>query len=82
MKSTEGELGRERKFSADTDEVIFINNTPTNTNRQARVCRDGDHFNGTICTCKHVCVYPCSPVYVCVKVCLVGHIAPDITQQS
>lgn len=67
MKSTEGELGRERKFSADTDEVIFINNTSTNTNRQARVCRDGDHFNGTICTCKHVCV----PVFpsVCVCVC-------------
>lgn len=47
--------GRERKFSADTDEVIFINNTPTNTNRH-RVCTDKDNFNGTICTCKHVCV--------------------------
>lgn len=61
MKSTEGELGRERKFSADTDEVIFINNTPTNTNRQAGVCRDRDHFNGTICTCV--------PVFPCVCVC-------------
>ncbi len=73
---------RERKFSADTDEVIFINNTLTNANRQAEVCTDEDDFNGTICTYKHVCVWLCSPVCVCVEVCLVGHVGPAITQQG
>lgn len=63
MKSIEGELGRERKFSADTDEVIFINNTLTNTNRH-RVCTDKDHFNGTICT--YACVSACVPLCMCV----------------
>jgi len=69
MKYIEGELGRERKFSEDTDEVIFINNTSTNATRH-RMSTDKDHFNGTISTCMPV------------KVCLVVHVAPDISQMS